>query len=124
MGPIFMTKDGRPSRITDIRYFHGDRHAYLKGHEDAVAFGRRIAWFLNGEGFSLGAYPQLYLLLTPTLDVGAIEVTDCGGEWWQRYTHVGVPCDFSSRADTAELVRQGTVAALKAIRPDLISLIE
>ena len=89
-----MTKDGRPSRITDIRYFHGDRHNYLRGHDDAVAFGRRIAWFLNGEGFSLGAYPQLYLLLTPTLVAGTVEVTDYGGDWWQRYT-----CQSTSKID-------------------------
>jgi hypothetical protein len=119
-----MTKDGRPSRITDIRYFHGDRHNYLRGHDDAVAFGRRIAWFLNGEGFSLGAYPQLYLLLTPALVAGTVEVTDYGGDWWQRYTHVGVPSDFLNRSDASELARQGTVTALKAIRPDLTSLIE
>ena len=37
-----MTKDGRPSRINDIGYFFGNVHTYLQGHEDAIAFGRRL----------------------------------------------------------------------------------
>lgn len=120
-----MTKDGRPSRINDIRYFHGEtRHSpYLKGHEEAVAFGRRLAWYLNGEGVSLGAYTALYILFTPSLAPGHIQITDDGGEWWQRYTHVGVPLDFPNVPDSSEIVTQGTIAALKAIRPDLANLI-
>ena len=120
-----MTKDGRPSRLNDIRYFHGEtRHSgYLKGHEDAVAFGRRLAWYLNGEGVSLGAYTALYILLTPSLSPGRIQITDNGGDWWQRYTHVGVPLDFPNVPDSSEIVMDGTVAALKAIRPDLVRLI-
>jgi hypothetical protein len=119
-----MTKDGRPSRITDIRLFHGNKYSYLKDHEDAVAFGRRIAWFLNGEGFSLGAYPQLYLFFTPTITSGAIQVTDYGGDWWQRYTHIGVPPEFPDHLDASGQVTRGTVAALKTIRPDLATMIE
>ncbi len=122
-----MTKDGRPSLLNDIRYFYGidRRHSgYLKDHEDAVAFGRRIAWFLNGEGLSLGAYTALYLLLTPSLEPGAIQITDDGGDWWQRYTNIGVPSDFLTMANASELVMRGTVAALKAIRPDLTSVVD
>ncbi len=119
-----MTKDGRPSRINDIRYFHGNGRAYLEGHEEAVAFGRRIAWFLNGEGYSLGAYPALYIHLTPSLEPGAIQVTDQGGDWWQRYTNVGVPPDFPNVPDATDLVKRGTVAALKTIRPDLAGMID
>jgi hypothetical protein len=113
-----MTKDGRPSRINDIRYFHGNIHKYLEGIEDAVAFGRRLAWFLNGENFSLGAYPSLYIFFTPTLEPGAVHITDYGGDWWQRYTHVGVSHDFPN-LEGSERVITGTIAALKAIRPDL-----
>jgi hypothetical protein len=119
-----MTKDGRPSRINDVRYFHGDIHKYLEGHNDAIAFGRRLAWLLNGEGFSLGAYPSLHIFLTPSLNPGVVQVTDYGGDWWQRYTHVGVSRDFPNTSDAAELVMSGTVAALKAIRPDLATMIE
>ena len=117
-------KDGRPSRINDIRYFHGHIHKYLEGHEDAVAYGRRLAWFLNGEGFSLGAYHSLYILLTPSLEPGEIEITDYGGDWWQRYTYVGVPPDFPNTVDASDIVMRATVAALKAIRPDLATKIE
>lgn len=88
-----------------------------------MAFGRRLAWFLNGEGFSLGAYPALYLLFTPSLEPGTIQVTDYGGDWWQRYTHVGVPPDFPNVDDAQECVMSGTVAALLAIRPDQSDLI-
>jgi hypothetical protein len=80
-----MTKDGRPSRINDIRYFHGHKHKYLEGLRDAEAFGRRLAWLLNGEGFSLGAYHSLYIFLTPSLEPGVIQITDDGGDWWQCY---------------------------------------
>lgn len=118
-----MTKDGRPSRITDIRHFFGDLHTYLKGHEEAVAFGRRIAWFLNGEGFSLGAYPALYLSYTHSLPPGTVLVTDYGGDWWQRYTHVGVNPSFPALDHLDEVVIAGTVQALLKIRPDQSDLI-
>jgi hypothetical protein len=122
-----MTKDGRPSLLNDIRHFYGvDRRksSYLKGYEGAVAFGRRLAWLLNGERVSLGAYTALYLLFTPSLEPGAICVTDEGGEWWQRYTHVGVPREFLEVPEASHLVVLGTIGALKAIRPDLVAPIE
>ena len=118
-----MMKDGRPSRINDIRYFGPNKNVYLEGHHDAVAFGRRLAWYLNGEGFSLGAYHSLYILFTSTLAPGAIQITDEGGDWWQRYTYVGVPEGFPN-ADAFELVVSGSVAALKAIRPDLAAMVQ
>jgi hypothetical protein len=132
VGGEVMTKDGRPSRIHDIRYFWCEEKSftpvrsfsYLEGHDDAVAFGRHMAWFLNGEGFSCGAYPALYIQLTPTLRPGVIQITDEGGEWWKRYTYVGVPEGFPNVADSSEVVKSGTVAALKAIRPDLASVVE
>lgn len=119
-----MTKDGRPSRISDIRYFHGGLLNYLESHHDAVAFGRRLAMFLNAEGFSLGSYPSLYLFLTPTLEPGAVQITNSGFEWWHRYTNVGVPSDFPNTPDASEIVMSATVSALKAIRPDLEATIE
>lgn len=119
-----MTKDGRPSLINDIRYFQGNRSTYLKGLEDPVAFGRRLAWFLNGEGFSLGAYPSLYIFFDSSIDPGTVRVTDYGGDWWQRYTHIGVAQNFPNVPGAAELVITGTIAALTAIRPDLKTLID
>jgi len=117
-------KDGRPSRIRDIRYFHGHIHRYLEGHHDAVAFGRRLAWLLNGEEFSLGAYHSLYILLTPALEPGGIQITEYGADWWQRYAHVGVAPGFPDTGDASEVVMAATVAALKAIRPDPAKIIE
>jgi hypothetical protein len=122
-----MMKDGRPSLINDIRHFQGAslrESRYLKGLEEAVAFGRRMAWFLNGERVSLGAYPALYLLFTPSLEPGAITVTDEGGDWWQRYTYVGVPSQFPDIPNASELVVRGTIDALKAIRSDLSATID
>jgi hypothetical protein len=118
-----LTKDGRPSRISDIRYFHPNRDSYLKGNAEAVAFGNRLAFYLNGEGYSLGTYSALYLLLTNALPHGTVRVTDDGGEWWQRYTHVGVPDSFPSD-NGYEVAVGATVAALTTIRPDLASTVE
>jgi len=127
-----MTKDGRPSRLNDIRYFRGKMGSldsyrsasYLEGHDDAWAFGRRMAWLLNGEGFSCGAYTALYILFTPMLQPGVIQVTDKGGDWWQRYVYIGVPENFPNIPDASEAVKNSTVAALKTIRPDLVSIVE
>ncbi|GJL93502.1 hypothetical protein [Hyphococcus sp.] len=118
-----MTKDGRPSRLCDIRYFAGDLHKYLDDHE-VSAFGRRIAWWLNGEDISLGSYTALYIFFSPSIAEGAIHVSDYGGDWWQRYTHVGVPRTFPKVFDAKEIATSGTIAALKAIRPDKSELIE
>lgn len=98
--------------------------SYLEDHEDAVAFGRRLAWFLNGEGFCCGPYTALYICLCPALKPGIIQITDDGGDWWQRYAYVGVPEDFPNMPDASEIVKSGTVSTLKAIRPDLTSTIE
>jgi hypothetical protein len=113
-----VTKDGRPSLINDIRLFFGDWSTYLKGHEEAVAYARRMAWFLNSEGFSLGAYPALYLFLTPSIEVGTAQVTDHGGDWWQRYTLIGVPEDFPTGPDADEIIMRGIVDACLAIKPE------
>jgi hypothetical protein len=116
-----MTKDGRPSLITDIRLFAGERYnsaLYLEGQEEAVAYGRRIAWLLNSEGFSLGAFPALYVLFTPLLEPGSVKFTNEGGDWWQRYVYVGVTTDFSDAPDKRDIVMRGIVDAILVTRPD------
>lgn len=116
-----MTKDGRLSLVNDIRLFVGDcskQSSYLQGQEEAVAFARRIGWYLNGEKFSLGVFPALYLLFTPAIEVGSVQVMDDRGEWWHRYTHIGVAPDFPNVPDALEIVMRGLVAALLAMRPD------
>lgn len=122
-----MTKDGRPSTIQDIRLFYGSdprSGSYLKGQEEAVAFCRRLAWYLNAQGFSLGSYTHLYLLLTTGLAPDELEVTDFGGEWWHRFTEIGVSDDLLERQDAGDCIREGVVAALKTIRPDLSDMVE
>jgi hypothetical protein len=118
-----MTKDGRPSLINDIRLFAGERHSYLEGHHDAVAYGRRIAWFLNSEGFSLGAFSALYVLFTPRLEPGRVELTNDHGEWWHRYAHVGVTEGFPNGPDVLQTVTNGIVGAVLPTRPDRADMI-
>lgn len=117
-------KDGRPSHIFDIRYFSPNRNSYLEGREDVTAYGRRMAWFLNAEGLSLGSYHSLYICFTPTIEPGTVEVTDEGGDWWQCYVDVGVPDGFPCNRDATEIALRGTVSALKTIRPDAYEIID
>lgn len=117
-------KDGRPSRIFDIRYFGPEPDRYLEVEDEVIAYGRRMAWFLNGEELSLGAYHSLYLSFTPSIEPGAVRVTDEGAFWWHRYTYVGVSDEFPNTPDATEVVLRGTVAALKSIRPDACDLID
>jgi len=105
-----MTKDGRPSLITDIRLFAGERYnsaPYLEGQEEAVAYGRRIAWLLNSKGFSLGAFPALYVLFTPLLEPGSVKFTNEGCDWWQRHVYVGVTAAFPDSPDKRDIVMRG-----------------
>ena len=118
-----MTKDGRPSRFNDIRYFHGLTKTYLNGCEEAVAFGKRLAWYLNGEDFSVGAHPALYMRFTSSLPVGTLQVTDQGDLWWHRFVDVHAPADFPNFANADAFVSERTVEMLCAIKPDQTELI-
>lgn len=116
-----MTKDGRNSLINNIRLFIGDHsHSsrYVENMEEAVAYGRRMAWFLNSESFSLGAFPELYVLFTSSLEPGSVRVTADSGAWWHRYVHVGVAGDFAMTPDALDIATGGIVQALLAVRPD------
>lgn len=112
---------GRNSLINNIRLFVGDKShlsRYVENMEEAVAYSRRIAWFLNSESFSLGAFPELYVLFTSSLDPGSVRVTADSGEWWHRYVHVGVAEDFAITPDAVDIAKNGIVQALLAVRPD------
>lgn len=116
-----MTKDGRPSLITDIRLFVGNSStdcSYLKNHEEGVAFGRRMGFYLNGEGFSLGSFPALYVLFTSAEEDGSVRVADDLHEWWFRFVRVGVPENFPDVPNASEIVQKGVTATLLAVRPD------
>lgn len=117
-----MTKDGRPSLINDIRLFAGG-YSYLTEQEEAVAYGRRMAWFLNSEGFSLGAFPALYVSFTSLLKPASVQVTDRHAEWWHRCVDIGVIADFPEVPDTLEIITRGIVDALLAIKPDGVDMI-
>lgn len=87
-----MTKDGRPSRIKDIRLF---KETWVKSDEHtALAFARRLAWWLNGEGFSIGHTPALYVYYSSDLPAGTVEAKPprfTPDDWWFREVTVGVP---------------------------------
>lgn len=118
-----MTQDGRPSTINDIRLFAGEQRSYLEGMDEAVAFARRIAWLLNGTGFSLGSFPALYVYFAPSLESGAVRPTDAPALWWFRHIYVGVPADFPDRPDALEIAMRGVVDALLVMQPDQAELI-
>ncbi len=118
-----MTKDGRPSLINDIRLFAGESYSYLEGQREAVAYGRRIAWYLNGAGFSLGSFPTLYVHFVPSVEIGVARMKDDYAEWWHRRVEVGVTKDFPNGPDTFEVAMRGIVAALLTARPEQADVI-
>jgi hypothetical protein len=119
-------KNGKPSLVFDIRYFSGHQRSYLDDHS-VTAYGRRLAWYLNSQGISLGAYHSLYVHFTSATPGGSI-VTDqySGGDelWWLRYVHVGVGADFPNVNHANEIAMQGTVAALRTLLPNAAAIIE
>jgi hypothetical protein len=118
-----MTKDGRPSLINDIRLFAGNRYLYLKGQEEAVAYGRRMAWYLNGAGFSLGSFPALYVHFTPSIEAGSVQISDLHAEWWHRLVDIGVTEEFPNAPDSFEMAMRGVIASLLAIQPEQAEII-
>lgn len=119
-------KNGKPSLLFDIRYFSGHRSSYLDD-QSITAYGRRLAWYLNSQGISLGAYHSLYVHFTSTTPTGAI-VTDQykGGDelWWLRYVHVGVAADFPNADHSNDIAAQGTVAVLQTLLPNAAPIIQ
>ncbi len=116
-------KNGRPSLLFDVRYFLNTKSNYWRD-DWITAYGRRIAWYLNGEGLSLGSFHSLYLCFSTTLEPDSISTTEQGSDWWQRYVYVGVPKSFPDAAGSREVAMRGTVAALKALCPDAKDLID
>ena len=112
-----MTQTGEPSLISDIRYFLGGQYRYLEGLHELDAFGRRLAFWLNTERISLGAYHSLYLLFSPSLKAGDVVYSDIAAFWWHRYVSVGVPRAFPNMANALSLGRTRTCEAMCALRP-------
>lgn len=119
-------KNGKPSLVFDIRYFVGFRGSYLDNHT-VTAYGRRLAWYLNSQGISLGAYHSLYAHFTSATPTGEIEIDPYNGGdelWWLRYAHVGVTPEFPNVDNANEIAMQGTVAALRVLLPNADAIIE
>lgn len=119
-------KNGKPSLVFDIRYFSGDRTSYLDDHV-VTAYGRRLAWYLNSQGISLGAYHSLYVHFTSATPTGSISIDPYkgGGElWWLRYARVGVTSDFPKVDHANEIAMRGTIAALRVLLPDANAIID
>lgn len=118
-----MTKDGRPSRIKDIRLFGLQE---WEGGREAEAFARRLCWWLNSEGFGIGHDPALYIHFNPELPDGEIVAQPpkfTPDDWWFRQVAIGVPGDFPGR-DAMSSIPQGVVACLKELKPDDAELID
>lgn len=115
-------KDGRPSRIYDIRHFRARDWSY-EDNDELTAYGRRLAWLLNSQGLSLGAFHHLYVCFTSDLASGSVCMLEPHREWWFRSVEVGV----GERGEKAEIsTKEGqsaTLSALTAIRPDLEEMI-
>jgi hypothetical protein len=89
----------------------------LEGLHDLDAFGRQLAFWLNTEGVSLGAYHSLYLLFSPSVRAGDVVYSDIAAFWWHRYVSVGVPRAFPNSPDALSLGRTRTREALCALCP-------
>lgn len=121
-----MTKDGRDSRLHDIRLFIGNGRCYLEGHHDVWAFARRLGWWLNCEGFCVGHHPALYVCYTSDLPVGIVEAEPLKftpDDWWFRKVLVGVPQGFPGE-DVGKVAAEGLVTCLKALKPEDSALID
>lgn len=119
-----MTRDGRPSRIKDLRLFCPGEDR--PGIREAAAFGRRLAWWLNGEDFAIGHEPALYVTLDQELPAGVVRAKPqrlTPDDWWFRETSVGVPESFPGEDDLA-VATSGILACLKALQPGSSELID
>lgn len=127
-----MTKDGRASPLHDTRLFITNGEALFgRGvsdfdNHDALAFARRLTWWLNGEGFSIGHTPALYTYFSTALPVGLVEAEAprfTPDDWWFRQVKVGVSKGFPD-GDAFKEASEGLIAVLKALKPEDDAMIE
>lgn len=115
-------KDGRPSRLSDIRYF-GLKKSRERLELMLRVYGRRLAWWLNGEDFSIGASPVLDLHFARLTQDRTPEQLVDGPLWWaKRYDLAGHDLSPDDQAAIVQL-RQRTVWALQRIVPDAADLV-
>jgi len=121
-----LTKSGRPSLLRDIRYFGPDRE-YLADAEEVTAFGRRLALYLQANGFSVGNWTQLYVMPVPSAVHEEVKTETWMGagdlDWWLRFARVPVPENFPllRSVDRAAVLTDATEKALCFFRPDMTS---
>lgn len=113
-----MTKTGEPSLLSDIRYFAGEnRYLEFEQQRELNAFGKRVAWWLNAKGMSLGAFHSLYLALVPGGEQVRLEDAWPGEFWWFRYLYMPASSRFPRGADALEEGRALTLAGLLHLAP-------
>lgn len=98
----------------------------LKGCDAAWAFARRLTWWLNGEGFSIGHNPALYARYTTDLPVDAVEAEPTRftpDDWWFRTIAVDIAKELPG-VDFDGVAAEGIVASLKALKPQDGALID
>ena len=119
-----MSKNGRPSLLRDIRYFGPDR-AYLADAEEVTAFGRRLALYLQANGFSVGTWTHLYVMAMPSAAHEEIKIETWMGagdlDWWLRFARVSVPEKFLDMGTVEKngVLVDATEKALCFLRPDM-----
>lgn len=121
-------KNGQPSLIYEIRYFSGCRSCHTDLNDDVMtSYGRRLAWYLNSEKISLGAYNSLYVLFSPELAIGEITIDNYQGgkeDWWFNYVHIGVEKDLNINEYWRGDAIKKTVEALKLLLPNDTKLVD
>ena len=120
-----MTTSGAPSLLSGIRYFSSEtKYLDLPCSAELNAFGKRLAFWLNSAGLSVGSFHHVYIVCLPG-ESGVRVAESWGGEcWWFRHVYVGVPADFPTIADAFELGVAATRAALENLVPQATAKIE
>lgn len=119
-------RNGKASLIFDIRYFSGRASSYLRD-DSVTAYGRRLAWYLNSQTISLGAYHSLYIHFDTAMPSGeiAIDPYTAGGElWWLRNAHVGVAQSFPNVEHVGAIAAQGSILVLQTMLPHANAIIQ
>lgn len=121
-------RNGQTSPIYDIRYFSGCSSSYTYLKDGVItSYGHRLAWYLNSEKISLGAYNSLYVLFSPELAIGEITIDDYQGgkeDWWFNYARIGVEKDFNLNECRSRYAIEKTVEALKLLLPNDKELVD
>ncbi|GAA3036861.1 hypothetical protein [Microbacterium dextranolyticum] len=98
----------------------GPHNTYLEGCDEAKAFARRLTWWLNGEGVSVGSNYVVDVHLDTALAPNTVQVGPVGrgaDDWQTREVTVGVEPD-SSPADADRIAIAAITLGVRALVPD------